>query len=119
MVLICISLMTFEIEHFRKDFHIGHVNTPVDFTQKASRRVFERGVGWKCVWPKVPPNFQVSHHILKQPCGLFRQQVCHLRKISGLPLRARAKGVNLEPEKPGFKPPLACWDAAGSVFSSV
>lgn len=58
--------MTFEIEHFREDFHIGHVNTPVDFTQKASRRVFERGVGWKCVWPKVPPNFQVSHHIPKQ-----------------------------------------------------
>ena len=55
----------------------------------------------------------------KAACGLFRQQVCHLRKISGLPLRARAKGVNLEPEKPGFKPPLACWDAAGSVFSSV
>ena len=83
MVLICISLVTFEIEHFRKDLQIGHVNAPLDFTQKASRRVFERGVGWKCVWPKVPPDFQVSYHILKQHVGLSGNRFVISEKFGG------------------------------------
>lgn len=87
VVLICISLVTFEIEHFRKDFIFGHVNAPLDFTHKASRRVFERGVGANIgiVSSSQLPGL-TSHS--KAACGPFRQQVCHFRKIGGLPLRA-------------------------------
>ena len=63
-----------KMKHFRKDFPMGHVNTPLgDSTWKPSRREFERGVGWECGWPKAPLDIQVSDHILKQHAGLFRQ----------------------------------------------
>lgn len=71
VVLICISLVTFEVEHVRKDFYTGHGNIPLgDYTLKALEKEFERGGGCECHGLKAPPDFSISDHILKQQVGL-------------------------------------------------